>query len=144
MQGEHVEESVIEALDSIAEEQEAWDAVVIIRGGGAVSDLNGFDTYLLAANVAQFPLPVLTGIGHERDDTIIDVVAHTRLKTPTAVAAFLIERQRDEYETLLQMKKICSKTSAENLKRKETGSNKTAGGIKWPQRTTATEKKRIC
>lgn len=88
MQGEHVEESVIEALDSIAEEQEAWDAVVIIRGGGAVSDLNGFDTYLLAANVAQFPLPILTGIGHERDDTIIDVVAHTRLKTPTAVAAF--------------------------------------------------------
>lgn len=105
MQGEHVEESVIEALDSIAEEQEAWDAVVIIRGGGAVSDLNGFDTYLLAANVAQFPLPILTGIGHERDDTIIDVVAHTRLKTPTAVAAFLIERQRDEYETLLQMEK---------------------------------------
>lgn len=126
MQGEHVEESVIEALDSIAEEQEAWDAVVIIRGGGAVSDLNGFDTYLLAANVAQFPLPVLTGIGHERDDTIIDVVAHTRLKTPTAVAAFLIERQRDEYETLLLMKKnlqqnICRKLEKERNRFEQNG-----------------------
>lgn len=126
MQGEHVEESVIEALDSIAEEQEAWDAVVIIRGGGAVSDLNGFDTYLLAANVAQFPLPVLTGIGHERDDTIIDVVAHTRLKTPTAVAAFLIERQRDEYETLLQMGKnlqqnICRKLEKERSRFEQNG-----------------------
>lgn len=126
MQGEHVEESIIEALDSIAEEQEAWDVVVIIRGGGAVSDLNGFDTYLLAANVAQFPLPVLTGIGHERDDTIIDVVAHTRLKTPTAVAAFLIERQRDEYETLLQMQKnlqqnICRKLEKERNRFEQNG-----------------------
>lgn len=126
MQGEHVEGSVIEALDSIAEEQEAWDAVVIIRGGGAVSDLNGFDTYLLAANVAQFPLPILTGIGHERDDTIIDVVAHTRLKTPTAVAAFLIERQRDEYETLLQMEKnlqqnICRKLEKERNRFEQNG-----------------------
>lgn len=126
MQGEHVEESVIEALDSIVEEQEAWDVVVIIRGGGAVSDLNGFDTYLLAANVAQFPLPILTGIGHERDDTIIDVVAHTRLKTPTAVAAFLIERQRDEYETLLQMEKnlqqnICRKLEKERNRFEQNG-----------------------
>lgn len=126
MQGEHVEESVIEALDSLVEEQEAWDVVVIIRGGGAVSDLNGFDTYLLAANVAQFPLPILTGIGHERDDTIIDVVAHTRLKTPTAVAAFLIERQRDEYETLLQMEKnlqqnICRKLEKERNRFEQNG-----------------------
>lgn len=66
--------------------------VVIIRGGGATSDLNSFDSYLLAANCAQFPLPVITGIGHERDDTILDMVAHTRMKTPTAVAEFLIGR----------------------------------------------------
>lgn len=96
MQGDRVEASVISALDTVAEEMEQWDAVVIIRGGGAVSDLNGFDTYLLAASVAQFPLPVLSGIGHERDDTVVDLVAHTRLKTPTAVAAFLVERQRGE------------------------------------------------
>ena len=92
MQGEKTEESVIAALDRIYEHRDLFDAVVIIRGGGATSDLNSFDSYLLAANCAQFPLPILTGIGHERDDTIVDLVAHTRLKTPTAVAAFLLER----------------------------------------------------
>ena len=96
MQGDHVEQSVIAALDDIAHHAEQWDVVVIIRGGGATTDLNGFDSYLLAANVAQFPLPVLTGIGHERDDTIVDLVAHTRLKTPTAVAAFLIDTRGNE------------------------------------------------
>lgn len=98
LQGQHVESSVIKALDAIAAEAEAWDCVVIIRGGGAVADLNGFETYLLAANVAQFPLPILTGIGHERDDTVIDLVAHTRLKTPTAVAQYLIDNMRAELE----------------------------------------------
>ncbi len=103
MQGDGVERSVIEALDRIAAEWQNWDVVVIIRGGGAATDLNGFDSYLLAANVAQFPLPVLTGIGHERDETVIDYVAHTRLKTPTAVAAFLIDsrkREGDELQSL--------------------------------------------
>ena len=78
MQGEQVESSIIAALDSIAEHSDNYDAVVIIRGGGAVSDLQGFESYLLASNVAQFPLPVLTGIGHERDEMVIDLVAHTR------------------------------------------------------------------
>jgi len=100
MQGDAVEESVIAALDRIAAEEERWDAVVIIRGGGAVSDLDGFDTYLLAANVAQFPLPVITGIGHERDDTVLDIVAHTRCKTPTAVAAFLVQTMQEELTLL--------------------------------------------
>lgn len=100
MQGEQVEASVIKALDEIAKEMDDWDAVVIIRGGGAVSDLNSFDSYFLATNVAQFPLPVLTGIGHERDDTVVDLVAHTRLKTPTAVAAFLIQLRKNEVELL--------------------------------------------
>lgn len=90
MQGERTETSIIEALERIDEHRELFDVVVIIRGGGATSDLNSFDSYLLAANCAQFPLPIITGIGHERDDTIVDLVAHTRLKTPTAVAAFLI------------------------------------------------------
>lgn len=93
MQGEHVESSVLAALDAVMARQDDWDAVVIIRGGGATSDLSGFDTYLLAAACAQFPLPVITGIGHERDDTVIDLVAHTRVKTPTAAAAFLIHHQ---------------------------------------------------
>ncbi len=90
MQGERVEESIIAALDRIYAEMEHWDAVVIIRGGGATSDLSGFDSYDLAANCAQFPLPIITGIGHERDDTVIDSVVHTRVKTPTAAAEFLI------------------------------------------------------
>ena len=75
MQGERVEESVLTALDKINSRLDSFDAVVIIRGGGATSDLSGFDTYLLAAACAQFPLPVITGIGHERDDTVLDSVA---------------------------------------------------------------------
>ena len=90
MQGERVEESIIAALDAIYARLEAFDVVVIIRGGGATSDLSGFDTYELAANCAQFPLPIITGIGHERDDTVIDLIAHTRVKTPTAAATFLV------------------------------------------------------
>ena len=100
MQGVSVAESVITALDTIALEQEKWDVVVIIRGGGATSDLDGFENYDLAANVAQFPLPILTGIGHERDDTVIDFIAHTRCKTPTAVAAFLIERMQNVHAVI--------------------------------------------
>lgn len=94
MQGEQTEQSVVAALHAVYAEMEQWDAVVIIRGGGATSDLNSFDSYLLATTVAQFPLPVFTGIGHERDETIIDAVANRRFKTPTAVAAFLIEYQQ--------------------------------------------------
>lgn len=92
MQGERVEESITDALNRIYEGYDFWDVVVIIRGGGATSDLSGFDSYLLAANCAQFPLPIITGIGHERDDTVIDSVAHTRVKTPTAAAEYLINR----------------------------------------------------
>lgn len=105
MQGERTEESVIAALDRIYHHLDHFDVVVIIRGGGSTSDLNSFDSYLLAANCAQFPLPLITGIGHERDDTILDMVAHTRMKTPTAVAEFLIGRMDEaamELEELQQ------------------------------------------
>lgn len=91
MQGENTEDSVLRALDDINRQLSLFDVVVIIRGGGAVSDLSGFDTYLLAAACAQFPLPIITGIGHERDNTVLDLVSHTRVKTPTAAAEFLIE-----------------------------------------------------
>lgn len=100
MQGNQVEESVLAALDSIHSRQDEFDVVVIIRGGGATSDLSGFDTYLLAAACAQFPLPILTGIGHERDDTVLDSVAHTRVKTPTAAAELLIQCLADVAERL--------------------------------------------
>ena len=95
MQGARVEESLIEALNQIAGEADQWDVVVIIRGGGATSDLSDFDSYPLAACIAQMPLPVITGIGHERDETVLDYVAHTHLKTPTAVASFLIQCMAD-------------------------------------------------
>lgn len=100
MQGDRVEETVIAALDRIAAERDLWDVVVIIRGGGATSDLSGFDTYALAVNCAQFPLPIITGIGHERDDTVLDVVAHTRVKTPTAAAEYLISCLMEAATTL--------------------------------------------
>jgi exodeoxyribonuclease VII large subunit len=90
MQGERSEASIITALEKIFENQHLFDAVAIIRGGGATSELSCFDSYLLATNCAQFPLPIITGIGHERDVTVLDTVAHTRAKTPTAVAEFLI------------------------------------------------------
>ena len=92
MQGEGVERSIISALDKINAHIDDYDCVVIIRGGGATSDMSGFDSLLLAENVANLPLPVITGIGHDRDECILDMVSHTRVKTPTAAAAFLIDR----------------------------------------------------
>ncbi len=90
MQGNGVEQGIIEALDRIAANVDFWDVVVIIRGGGATSELNCFDTYDLANNCAQFPLPIITGIGHQRDESVLDIVAHTSAKTPTAAAELLI------------------------------------------------------
>jgi exodeoxyribonuclease VII large subunit len=95
MQGDRVEASILAALDQVLTDVRPFDVVVIIRGGGATSDLSGFDTYLLAAACAQFPIPIITGIGHERDDTVIDAVAHTRVKTPTAAAEYLIGRMTE-------------------------------------------------
>ena len=92
MQGAAAEESIIEALCSVAARMEDFDAVVLIRGGGSKSDLNCFNAYRLCAHVAQFPLPVVTGIGHDKDTSVADMVAHTALKTPTAVAGWLVER----------------------------------------------------
>ena len=94
MQGEQVEQSVINALNQIhaemSDNNDVFDVVVMIRGGGATSDMSGFDTLALAENVANFPIPIITGIGHERDECILDMISHTRMKTPTAAAAFLI------------------------------------------------------
>ena len=91
MQGEAVEGSIIAALDSINQRIDDFDCVVVIRGGGATADLSGFDTLALAENVANFPLPIITGIGHERDESVLDLVSFLRVKTPTAAAAFLID-----------------------------------------------------
>ena len=92
MQGENTEESIIAALEQIAGAEEEYDAVVIIRGGGSTSDLNCFNSYRLSSHIAQFPLPIITGIGHDKDVSVADMVAHTMLKTPTAVAVWLNDR----------------------------------------------------
>lgn len=108
MQGEQTERTVIDALDKIAADAAKYDAVVIIRGGGSAGDLRWFDAYNLACNVAQFPLPIFTGIGHEKDISVTDMVAHTMHKTPTAVAAALIsglktadDHHRDMYSAIV-------------------------------------------
>ena len=98
MQGEGVEQSIINALERIYDTD--YDCVVIIRGGGATSDMSGFDTLALAENVANFPIPIITGIGHERDESILDMVSHTRVKTPTAAAAFLIEHLKEVLDVI--------------------------------------------
>lgn len=119
MQGDGVEQSIISALNCIAADMDSWDIVVIIRGGGSTSDLNGFDTLALAENVAQFPLPVITGIGHERDDTVIDMVAHTRVKTPTAAAEFLIHHQANELATVEQFAEQIAALAMQQLHREQ-------------------------
>ena len=111
MQGEGVEQSIIDALGRIFSEYSEYsehsdssdcpfDCVVIIRGGGATSDMSGFDTLALAENVANFPLPIITGIGHDRDESILDMISHTRVKTPTAAAAFLIDHLKNIMDIL--------------------------------------------
>lgn len=97
MQGERTTPSVMAALDMVESTLDLWDCVVIIRGGGATTDLNGFDTYELARRVATFPIPVVVGIGHERDRTVLDELACVRCKTPTAVAAWIIDSLRNSY-----------------------------------------------
>src|SRR5690554_6736524 len=113
MQGERSEESIIAALEKIYQYKDLFDVVAIIRGGGASSELSTFDSYHLASNVAQFPLPVFSGIGHERDVTVLDVVAHTRGKTPTAVAEILIARAMKTASELLELEeKVVTQTEA--------------------------------
>ena len=115
MQGQQAGESIIAALDKINREASHFDCVVIIRGGGATADLSGFDTLALAENVAQFPLPVITGIGHDRDESIIDMVAHTRVKTPTAAAAFLISHLAEVWERIEQARKAIHTATATHI-----------------------------
>lgn len=110
MQGDMATGSIIEALDKIYEYADLFDVVIIIRGGGATTDLACFDSYELALNCAQFPLPIIAGIGHQRDLSIVDMVAHTSVKTPTAAAALLIEmmeeaknRMTDAYTAIYQL-----------------------------------------
>ncbi|MGC3977301.1 MAG: exodeoxyribonuclease VII large subunit [Paludibacteraceae bacterium] len=101
MQGEQAEQSIINALEKVYEHAALFDVVLIIRGGGATTDLSCFDSYNLALNCAQFPLPIVTGIGHTRDVSILDMVAHTSVKTPTAAAEFLINKMVEQEQLIV-------------------------------------------
>ena len=98
VQGDTAARSIINALGAIAAQEEEWDVVVIIRGGGASTDLSCFDDYMLASHCAQFPLPIVAGIGHTRDVSVVDMVVHTSVKTPTAAAEWLVERVAEQIE----------------------------------------------
>lgn len=120
MQGEGVEQSIIDALERIYDCQLStinyqFDCVVIIRGGGATSDMSGFDTLALAENVANFPLPIITGIGHERDESILDMISHTRVKTPTAAAAFLIEHLKEVLDVINGSQELITRYAQQKL-----------------------------
>lgn len=120
MQGDRSESSVIQALEKIYLNIDKFDAIAIIRGGGASADLNSFDSYLLANNVAQFPLPVVSGIGHERDVTVLDAVSHTRAKTPTAVAEFFITHLSKTVYELVDLQERLLSESQNRLSREKT------------------------
>ena len=120
MQGEGVEQSIICALENIYDSQfsnlnSKFDAVVIIRGGGATSDMSGFDTLALAENVANFPIPIITGIGHDRDESILDMVSHTRVKTPTAAAAFLISHLKEVLDVIDNSQDLITRYAQQKL-----------------------------
>ena len=113
MQGEGVEQSIIAALERIYDTD--YDCVVIIRGGGATSDMSGFDTLALAENVANFPIPIITGIGHERDESILDMVSHVRVKTPTAAAALLIEHLKEVLDIIDNSQELITRYAQQKL-----------------------------
>ena len=110
MQGDSAAHSIIQALNAIAKQENEWDLVVIIRGGGATTDLSCFDDYNLACHCAQFPLPIITGIGHTRDISVVDMVAHTSVKTPTAAAEWVIQHVTLQFEHLEQLKARLQRT----------------------------------
>ena len=115
MQGANCVPSVIAALDRIAAVEDMFDCVVIIRGGGSTSDLNSFDNYDLGANIAQFPLPIITGIGHDRDVTIPDMVSKLHVKTPTAAASFLVQCGKAQLDMLSQLTEAIAVISREAI-----------------------------
>lgn len=119
MQGNAAEESIISALNRIYEHQTQFDVVVIIRGGGSQADLSCFDSYWLATHIAQFPLPVITGIGHDKDISVVDLVAHTKLKTPTAVAEFILDKFIDAESVIIELKEKLGLAIEENISSQE-------------------------
>ena len=130
MQGQQTEQSVINALERIYQVHDLFDVVVIIRGGGATVDLASFDSYPLACNVAQFPLPVITGIGHDRDQNVLDRVAHTSVKTPTAAAALLIDAMARQAQCVMQLQQAIVDSVSQRMEREQLRVQRLANGIR--------------
>lgn len=130
MQGRDAISSILAALDLIYLREDDFDAVAIIRGGGAAADLSSFDSFELAYAIAQFPIPVITGIGHEKDETIVDRVAHTRMKTPTAAAEFFIAGMQQFIELLAQRSRQLHQATQMQLLDNQHLLNKTAGKLR--------------
>jgi exodeoxyribonuclease VII large subunit len=143
MQGAATVPSIIKALERIFRYEDFFDAVAIIRGGGATADLSSFDNYDLAFHVTQFPLPVITGIGHEKDDTIIDLVSHTRLKTPTAVAEFFITGARQFYEKMMLLEESFVKSTRDTLSVKQVQLEENVEGLQNLVNGFISEKNRV-
>ncbi|MBN2274068.1 MAG: exodeoxyribonuclease VII large subunit [Bacteroidales bacterium] len=144
MQGEDAETSIISAMERVFEYESFFDTLVIIRGGGAQSDLSCFNNYLLASHIAQFSLPVLTGIGHEQDETVADMVAHTRLKTPTAVAEFLLAKYHEEENFQYELSSSLTEASLSILNNQNNRLTKLAYAIKpLIQSVVESSKKRL-
>lgn len=119
MQGKGVEKEMRSRLKSIERRRDEFDAVVIIRGGGARLDLSAFDGYGLCEIIAKFPLPILTGIGHDVDETVVDLVAHTALKTPTAVADFILNHNATFEGEMQHLARYVQQQSVRELKQQE-------------------------
>ena len=130
MQGTETAASIIGALEQIFQFEGDFDVVVIIRGGGAQLDLASFDHYELAYHVAQFPIPVITGIGHDKDETIVDLVAHTKMKTPTAVAGFLISGAETFEQKLAEAGVYCSRLLNERVRKENDSLQMAVGRLK--------------
>ena len=135
MQGERTTESVVAALERIHACDGLFDVVVIIRGGGSQTDLGSFDSYEMAANVAQFPIPVIAGIGHERDETIIDRVAYRSVKTPTAAAAFLVEAFQRCDAFLEEKREVCAREAVRLLQEEKSRQARHLATFKQSTRT---------
>lgn len=135
MQGMQAELSIIQALEKIYDHIDLFDVVVIIRGGGATTDLSCFDSYNLALNCAQFPLPIIAGIGHQRDVSILDMVAHTSVKTPTAAAEFLISNLVEAEDMINEFAHQLSNFASKATKNEERRLEMTRLRIKQAART---------
>ena len=144
MQGANTEQSIITALNKIYQHIDLFDVVIILRGGGATSDLSGFDSYNLALNCAQFPLPIITAIGHERDDTVLDLISHTRMKTPTAAAAFLLNRMYDAIAKVNELENEIVNTVNQRMEREKLLLSRLTGMIpQYIQATISNEKSKL-